>query len=67
MAGNATERLYLLMNRGLRSRLWSSCVDNLPTEQLRGIQTPTYLAERGNVDKGDVETKTQADDKTTAE
>ncbi len=66
MAGNVTERLYLWMNRGLRSRLWSSCVDSLPTEQLRGIQPPTYLAERGNVG-GDVETKTQADDKTTAE
>lgn len=51
MESNATERLYLWMNRDLHPRMWSSCIDSLPSEQLRRILPLTHLTQGGSADK----------------
>lgn len=59
MKSNATERLYLWMNRDLHPRLWSSCIDSLPIGQLREVLTPAYLTQGGNSDKDTDQAKTK--------
>lgn len=54
MAGNATERLYLLMNAGRHPRQWSSCIDDIPLDRLgeeESIRAITFFEREGDPER----------------